>query len=1522
MRNYLFSLLLLICAGSFSKLASQITSTSGAVHACAPANVTFTAPPGATSISWNFGQFGNSNNATGSFNVTTPGSFVATFNGVVGGNNFTFTVPVTVHPKPTANFSIAQPASNCSVKTITLTDQSSGTSPLTAWLWVYGDGNSGSQSGVHTHGYSLAGSYSVTLKVTDSFGCDHQVTKGTVVVAASPVAVISSTPPALYSCISPFTANFTAANSTGTGLSYNWNFGNSQTSTQVSSGPITYNTQSAPYVVSLTVTSTGCSSSTSVSVIVSTPSIAVTFPTLVCKNAVPAVTLQTNQPVVSFSLGNGGTSTALVPSASTQTVYIPSYSVAGVYNVTISAGSGQCTTTPVVKTLTVQQVVASFTASQPFASCQPSFTAQYTNLSSSNATQFIWSYPDQNNVVTTSTLTNPVFTFSLSKYSLYARPTPSYNPVVTLIAISAAGCSATATDSLHSIQRSSPWFTKNKREGCAPLVVTFRDSTHFYPPFPITSYTWVSNLGSPSVTAIGTASASPPYIPPHTFTYSTPGLYRPYLLVTTANGCTEMSFIDTVVVANPPPLSFSFSPAQVCPGQAVQIINTTTTSGIQHWHVDSDNGFFSGCVSQPAPSWQFTHVGLHTFTLSGYKSSCKNSVVSTQSVQVKGPIVRGRYETNCTNRLVVDFHASLQQVQTGTISFGDQTSATFTSNPSAISAFSVVHTYTATGDYTVSITGVNAITGCAASSHSMVVNVRNITADFLAPGVACANVSAAFNATTAVDVFTTCSRGYAWYYDNLPPVETTVPFGSHMFTSPGIHTVSLFVKDINSCTDKLTKTLTVSDANPSFVLNTNTVCLSTGTIQIINTTPQVPDPIVSYVWSFGDGSALTTTSQAVPVKTYTSASVPFSIYDVSLTAINSQGCARTVGQQVKVIKPDAGFTASPNSMCLTAGTPTTITFIAQTAHPSYTFYYGAGATATQVVTFSISSYTFMPGNYTVSMKVRDADGCYNTGTTTIDALQIPVADFVFSSPGAKPGVNSICAPAIVSYTNASLPFNYFPTWQLKPGGPYISQQTVTDAYTTPTVIPISMTVTTGFPLYCSSSVTKNFTVFVAKAEPVVSKTLVCLGDKVNFSVDTTNGGGVHGWVWDFGDFSPSDTLIATSVPAPPKVVTHAYNNYTATAAGNASVSLIYWTSGKICTYYASKPVRLVNVESGFVRNSELIKPDTAHCLRLPDRFASRSESNEVSPLSFEWRIEGSQYSDTAVVHTFSAAGVHQVTLITRGVSNGCADTAVKKMTIFPLPTATVASADNCPGKPFTLTVTTSPGVVSGTWTPVENLVGSPVFSAFSTTVLSTGIATASTVFSLVVSDTNACASDIITGNIKILEPPPTERWDTVVVVGEPIPINAYVGNFTYSWTPVTTSLNCVTCYSPVSTTTNDITYTVVVEDHLGCAKVSNTYSIMVLPKSSVDVPTAFTPNGDGINDVIYVGGWGIKKLNYFRVFNRWGQLLFESNDISQGWDGTWRGVPQNVETYVYQVSVDTYIDSKPLTKSSTFKLLR
>ncbi|TVR76815.1 MAG: PKD domain-containing protein [Chitinophagaceae bacterium] len=97
-------------------------------------------------------------------------------------------------------------------------------------------------------------------------------------------------------------------------------------------------------------------------------------------------------------------------------------------------------------------------------------------------------------------------------------------------------------------------------------------------------------------------------------------------------------------------------------------------------------------------------------------------------------------------------------------------------------------------------------------------------------------------------------------------------------------------------------------------------------------------------------------------------------------------------------------------------------------------------------------------------------------------------------------------------------------------------------------------------------------------------------------------------------------------------------------------------------------------------------------------------------------------------------------------------------------------------------------------------------------------------------------------------------------------------------------------------------------------------NILVIFEKAVGVPSAFTPNGDGVNDILYVRGYGFEEL-LFRVYNRWGERVFESTNQDIGWDGTYKGEPQEQEVYVYTVEV-SYLDGSQQKLSGQVTLIR
>jgi gliding motility-associated-like protein len=144
--------------------------------------------------------------------------------------------------------------------------------------------------------------------------------------------------------------------------------------------------------------------------------------------------------------------------------------------------------------------------------------------------------------------------------------------------------------------------------------------------------------------------------------------------------------------------------------------------------------------------------------------------------------------------------------------------------------------------------------------------------------------------------------------------------------------------------------------------------------------------------------------------------------------------------------------------------------------------------------------------------------------------------------------------------------------------------------------------------------------------------------------------------------------------------------------------------------------------------------------------------------------------------------------------------------------------------------------------------------------------------------------------------------DTAVVVGQPLQLNA-TGGDGYTWTP-STGLSDAGIANPVAIydgSTDSVRYFVNVQDAIGCSDMATMMVKVYKSSPRVFVPTAFTPNGDGKNDVVRPIAVGLSRIEYFRVYNRWGQLVFETNINGRGWDGKIAGKLQGSETFAWIV---------------------
>lgn len=170
--------------------------------------------------------------------------------------------------------------------------------------------------------------------------------------------------------------------------------------------------------------------------------------------------------------------------------------------------------------------------------------------------------------------------------------------------------------------------------------------------------------------------------------------------------------------------------------------------------------------------------------------------------------------------------------------------------------------------------------------------------------------------------------------------------------------------------------------------------------------------------------------------------------------------------------------------------------------------------------------------------------------------------------------------------------------------------------------------------------------------------------------------------------------------------------------------------------------------------------------------------------------------------------------------------------------------------------------------------------------------------------------------------------DTTVFRGSPVPLHFAISGdqaISYEWSPPQ-SLSCVNCPDPIATANYSQQYELVVQNQYGCSE-KGYGRVDRVTGGRVNIPNAFTPNGDGRNDVFYVmGSQDIKIIRNFSVFDRWGMIVFQeknvpANDPVFGWNGLRNGKPLTAESYVYIVVIEFKDGSEQVYKGSVVLIL-
>lgn len=558
----------------------------------------------------------------------------------------------------------------------------------------------------------------------------------------------------------------------------------------------------------------------------------------------------------------------------------------------------------------------------------------------------------------------------------------------------------------------------------------------------------------------------------------------------------------------------------------------------------------------------------------------------------------------------------------------------------------------------------------------------------------------------------------------------------------------------------------------------------------------------------------------------------------------------------------------------------TNTFTNQSVNSAITSYlwdFGISGTTTDTSHQPTPTYTYSDtGTYHIKLVVTAGDDCVDSATAILKVYPGFTPDFT---------VTGSCVQHPYQFTDATVTrYGVVDSWNWNFGDVTTTADTSHTQnpqyqYTDTTTASVQLIVTNSKG--CIDTIAKSIPI---TARPVLTvpfkDTLICSIDTLLLSASGT---GSFSW-------TPTATMINANT-ATPSVFPKDTTAYIVTLSNNG------------CT---NTDTITVNVLDYITVN---LPADTAIC--KTDNFTLQPVSQA---LQYLWS-PGTWLSSTTVKNPVATPADSITYLVTANLGK-CQASAFIHVKVAPYPEVTAAGDTTiCFAATTRLRATTSASKY--VWTPASSLL-------YAGTLTPVAGPQSTTTYLVTVSDTLGCpktASD----SVVVTVIPRVNAYagnDTSVVAGQPLQLQAS-GGITYLWSPAT-GLSSSAIAAPIATlygNIDSITYTVRVSTIEGCYADDRITVKIYKTQPELFIPTGFTPNSDGKNDVLKPILAGMQKLLYFNVYNRLGQLLFSTSQEGVGWDGTYSGIPQPPGTYVFMAQAIDY-SNVTVTRKGTVVLIR
>lgn len=1407
---------------------------------------------------------------------------------------------------PSANFT-ATPLAGCSPLFVNFKDLSSGN--LTSWKWDFGNGNTSTLQNPSAT-YFTPGQYTVRLTVANANGANTLTRTQYITVYEAPT--VNFTANVTSGCF-PLRVQFSDQSTAGAGntnVSWEWDFGNGMIS-NLQNPSVSY-TSAGVFLVTLKVTNDkGCSKVLVIpNYITVTPGVKSSFTNSVATVCCPPANINftnnsTGPGTISWlwDFGDGSTSTDQNPAHT--------YNTAGNYTVMLATTSsiGCSDTMRSATPVAIGGITTSFTV--PAEVCANS-TVSFTNTATPAPVRSNWNFGDAG----TSTLINPTHaystpgTYSIKLYNTYSNcidsasqtilvhPLPvadfnapatiscqppltvnfqnlstgsvswiwdfgdgstssDQNPVhtytdygnynVSLIATNSFGCTDTIIkNNFVQIQRAVIRIPSLPAQGCVPFTISPVAIINSLDV--VTSYLWDFGDGTTSVLAT----------PNHT--YATQGTYDVSLTITTSTGCTDVLTINRAIrVGTHPVVDFSASPTTQCAIQPIQFTDLSAPADQWLWN------FGDGTTSTAQnPRHTYLVPGTYTVTLTATNNGCPGTTVKTNYITILPPVSKFSFAANCSNRIQFNFTDQSTLPVTWLWDFGDGSPTSNLQNP--------VHNFPSLGTYTVTLTVTN---GSCSNTSRQPVHAINEDPDFTSTNTSgCKPASPTFTATNVNPANIT---NYHWDFGDGTSANTSQANITHIYRNSGTYTVQLTTRDINGCTNTETKTnyYRVNGPVANFTATNTSGCIGMNTIFNDLSTNDGINNIIRWQWNYGDGTSDTLTGPPFQ-HTYNTEGV----YSVKLIVTDATGCIDSL------VRTNLVTATAPKAIFLSRDTLTCPNARVGFQNNSYSLLpinsswdFGDGSTINTIGAAAVNHIYTNTGDYTVKLTIRDGAGCVDSLIKNLYVhVENPVASFTVSD-----SVSS-CIPLQVQFTNTSTYFSSL-YWDFSQGTSTLANPVRN--FSLPGTYNVMLIATS--PGGCKDTAYKNITLYDTAGSRIDYVTLNgCSPLSVNFSAFSP---GPVQYLWDFGD---GTTLISASPST-----NHVYSTF-----GDFLPRVIFMDpSGCLIPVTGRDTIHIIGATPDFSLDKKLL------CDSGLVRFSDSTTFND-QVLNYNWSFgDGTSSNDQNPTHQYIAPGNYTVSLSVQ-TQSGCSDilTIPNAVKVVQSPSIYITGdTAECVYSPLLQSgVFNFPDTSNVTWLwnfPNGNLsnLQNPTAQVYTTAGNFT--------VSAIATNSSGC-KDTALKNIVIYPLPTVTMPGTMTIQNgfpETIPATYSSNTINWVWSP-SLGLSCTDCPQPVASPKFNTDYTVTFTDQNGCVNSGLLHIIVICKNANLFMPNTFSPNADGSNDLFYPRGKGLYNVKSLRIFDRWGEVVFEKNNFPvnnslYGWDGTYKGKKPQAGVYIYQVEV-------------------